>query len=227
MGADGIATSASGPNPTMQTASSAKIQIVGEQVIIAGTGAVGLSQRFHEIVKTCWTEKAFQSPCLQCAANIAGLTSRNFAASNTPFQQNYGFGFAALMAAPFAKEIELIEFAQSDLQPEKKAHPLHFVSIGSGQQVADPFLAFVNRMLWKSQLPTLADGKLGVLWALRHAIRHAPSGVGGDILMASLVTSGGQSRAKMISTDELAEFEQHLAVLGSELIKQLDFAPFG
>jgi hypothetical protein len=38
-----------------------------------------------------------------------------------------------------------------DFQPEIKRGKLFFVSMGSGQPLADPFLAFVKRVLWKDQ----------------------------------------------------------------------------
>jgi hypothetical protein len=208
-----VATSGNGQLHTMQTASSSKIQIIGERVIIAGTGEVGLSQRFHQIVKDAWDGNEFSKGCLACTTGLAGKTVANFQQSGVPLRQQIGYGFAALMAAPFAKEIGLVEFGIGNFQPEVKAHPLHFVSAGSGQMLADPFLAFVDRIVWRQQLPTLADGKLGVLWALRHAIRLAPGGVGDPIQMATLTEVKGQAEAKMVGPDEQAEFEQHVAAL--------------
>jgi hypothetical protein len=36
--------------------------------------------------------------------------------------------------------------------------------------LADPFLAFINRVLWKGVLPTIEMGRLGVYWTLDHTI---------------------------------------------------------
>ena len=210
IGADGIATSAAGERPTMQIASSVKIQIIDGKVIIACTGEVGLSQRFQQIVKESWDAKEFTKPCLQCAPTIAGKTVLNFQQSH---QKQSGFGFGALMAAPFAKQMELVEFAGNNFQPEIKAHPLHYVSAGSGQMLADPFLAFVDRIVWKQTLPSLANGQLGVLWVLRHTILHAPGGVGGPIQMATLKEVAGQAQARMVEPEEQAQFEQHVEAL--------------
>lgn len=46
IGADSIATSALGLHPLIQIRSDDKVIIVGDKVIIATTGSVGLSQRF-------------------------------------------------------------------------------------------------------------------------------------------------------------------------------------
>jgi hypothetical protein len=213
VGADGIATSSNGIQATMQIASSSKIQIVGGKVIIAGTGEVGLGQRFHQIVASGWSNKHFQKSCMECSTIIAGETIKNFHSSGTPLRQGSGYGFSAVMAAPFNRSNELVEFGIGNFQPEHKQTPLHFVSVGSGQMLADPFIAFINRVVWKEQLPSLANGKLGVLWALRHAIRLAPGGVGDPIQMAVLKNAGGQPEAKFVTPEEQQEFEQHISVL--------------
>ena len=213
VGADGVATSSNGFDPTMQTASSSKIQIIAGKVIIAGTGEVGLAQRFQQVVEGAWSSKHFQKNCLDCATVVAGETVKNFQSSMVPLQRGSGYGFAALMAGPFNRVNDLVEFGITNFQPERKVHPLHFVSAGSGQMLADPFLAFVNRIIWRDQMPSLVHGKLGVLWALRHAIQLAPGGVGDPIQMATLTDSGGQPEAKMVDQEELQQFEQHVAAL--------------
>ena len=54
VGADSIATSSAGMHPLIQVRSDDKIKIIGGRVIIAGTGAVGLGQRFHAVVQKAW-----------------------------------------------------------------------------------------------------------------------------------------------------------------------------
>jgi 20S proteasome alpha/beta subunit len=217
VGADGMATSSNGFQPTMQTASSSKIQIIGDRVIIAGTGEVGLGQRFHQIVNNGWNSKYFQKACMDCATMIAGDSVKNFQSSGTPMRQGSGYGFAAIMAGPFNKKNDLVEFGITNFQPERKNQPLHFVSVGSGQVLADPFLAFINRVIWCEKLPSLADGKLGVLWALRHAIKLAPGGVGDPIQMATLTEVAGQAQAKFVEPEEQQQFEQHVVALEEKI----------
>ena len=50
--------------------------------------------------------------------------------------------------------------------------------MGSGQVLADPFLAFVSRVLWQGKQPDVKTATFGVYWALDHAIKFAPGGIG-------------------------------------------------
>lgn len=63
-----------------------------------------------------------------------------------------------------------------------------FVSIGSGDFQADPFLAFVKRVVWNEKQPeSIDDGVLGVLWTLQHVIEvNGGLGVGGSPVIATL-----------------------------------------
>jgi len=47
--------------------------------------------------------------------------------------------------------------------PEEVAE-IPFVAFGSGQPIADPFLGFLNRVLWTGRKPTVAEGRLAAIW---------------------------------------------------------------
>ena len=83
--------------------------------------------------------------------------------------------------------------------------------MGSGQTLADPFLAFVARVMWGGKMPTVADAKFGVFWALKHAISLAPGGVGGPIVIATLQHSNGNWVAA--ETNENQEMEEYITAL--------------
>jgi hypothetical protein len=106
------------------------------------------------------------------------------------------------------KEIPyLVEYGTKDFQHEEKDGRLFFVSMGSGQMLADPFLAFVNRVLWKGALPTIEMGPLGVYWTLDHTIKCAAGGIGGKIRIATLGKRDKQWIAsEMLETGESAQF---------------------
>ena len=78
--------------------------------------------------------------------------------------------------------------------------------MGSGQVLADPFFAFVTRVLWGNQMPDVERGKFGVYWVLDHTIKLAPGGVGGPIKLAVLRQINGQWKAEEIDTQEAAEY---------------------
>ena len=61
IGSDSSATFGDGVGRgVIEQLTSRKIQIVGESVIVAGTGAVGHMQRFSAVIQTLWNQKAFQ-----------------------------------------------------------------------------------------------------------------------------------------------------------------------
>jgi hypothetical protein len=215
IGADSTATSSAGPQRLIQILSDDKINIIGDKVIVACTGAVGLSQRFRDVVKAAWDppKKLFQKSCAECAREISRATLQDFehtAVPRLPPPQG-GLQFGALMAAPMDGAAQLIEFGTLDFQPEIKKDRLHFVSMGSGQLLADPFLAFISRVLWEGKPPDVQIGAFGVYWVLSHTIQYAPGGVGKPIKIAVLKKQKGEWVARSVEGDELQEPEQHVA----------------
>jgi hypothetical protein len=115
------------------------------------------------------------------------------------------------MAARLGGGAELIEFGTLDFQPEIKKDQLHFVAMGSGQVLADPFLAFVSRVLWGGKPPDVLMGAFGLYWVLSHTIQYAPGGVGRPIKIAVLKKEKGEWQARSVEGDDLQEPEQHVA----------------
>jgi len=210
IGADSIATSAAGMHPLIQIRSDDKIVTVGDQVIIATTGAVGLSQRFHAVVAQTVAEGILNVPCIPGIKTIANRALQDFGSTFVPRNSQGSLGFGAMLAAPICEEPELIEFDVVNMQPERKTGRLHFVSMGSGQILADPFLAFVSRVLWHGAVPDVKIATLGVYWTLAHAIKYAPGGIGEPIRIATLRRVDGAWRATLVEEDELQEAAQHI-----------------
>jgi hypothetical protein len=213
IGADSAATSSMGPHRLIQVLSDDKINIIGDRVIIASTGAVGLSQRFHGIVKSHWDKKTFQKPMAECLREITRATLQDFELTGVPRSppQQGGIGFGSLMAAVIDGRAQLVEFGATDFQPEIKSDNMHFVAMGSGQLLAEPFLAFVSRVLWGGKPPSVQLGAFGLYWVLSHTIQYAPGGVGKPIKIASLQKVNREWVARSVEGDELQEPEQHVA----------------
>ena len=85
---------------------------------------------------------------------------------------------------------------------------LPFVSIGSGQMIADPFLAFLRRIFWKDRSPSVSEGIFAVNWTLEHAIDTAPGGIARPITLGELKMEGTQPKARLLSKDELQEHSE-------------------
>lgn len=216
IGTDSAATSTAGQIPVLRTDVD-KIFLVGDRTIIAGTGAIGLTQRFHQIVEAAWTSKLFQKDTLTCVRQLVKDAREDFQRTQVPFHQQGGLQFGVVLGAVFSGAPDLIEFGTYDFQPEIKRGKLFFVSMGSGQPLADPFLAFVKRVLWRDQTPTVDAAKIGVYWALNHTIDCAPEYVGRPIALAILKRTGGTWQASLMGEAELAEQAQYITQMEEHL----------
>ena len=187
IGADSIATSSTGAQNVMQIESNDKLRIFGGKVVVGATGAVGYTQRMHYHLDRAITAGGFlaspkhERPQLLCKRFLSDLQ-----ASLAPSHPQVGIRFGALLATEISEEPCLIEYAADTFQPEYKEQKMFYASIGSGQPLADPFLAFVSRVLWKSTPPDVRLGRFGLFWALMHTIKLAPGMVGFPIRMAVL-----------------------------------------
>jgi hypothetical protein len=192
-----------------------KISIFGD-VIFAATGAVGLAQRAGLQVQAAQTARVFKNLKLNDAKrNLTKRVLDDFSGSFVQMQPPQGLSFGGLLGAVIEGVPRLIEYATTDFQPEEKHGKLFFASMGSGQILADPFLAFVCRVLWKNTMPTVDAGKLGVYWVLNHTIDRAFGMVKAPIHLATLRKIGSEWQAEeLLDTGEAAQFveaiEKHI-----------------
>jgi 20S proteasome alpha/beta subunit len=207
IGADSAATSAAGPVHLLKMASD-KIEIVGGRVIVAGTGQIGLGQRFAKIVSDAHEAKVFQGNRVDVAKKLSAGGVADLGATGASRGQ-----YGALVAAPIEDDGCLIEFAINDFQPEIKTQKLNFVAMGSGQMLAEPFVSFVARTFWQSKMPDVQSAIFGVHWALAHTIRCAPGGVGDPIVIATLTKQKKGWCAELLPDEVLGEQAQHMAAI--------------
>jgi hypothetical protein len=213
IGADSAATSAAGQIHLLKMASD-KIEIVGGRIIVAGTGQIGLGQRFGKIVADAHDAKLFQNRQIDVARQLAAAAVKDTAATGAPRGQ-----YGALVAAPIEDDGCLIEFAVPDFQPELKTKKLNFVAMGSGQMLAEPFVSFVARTFWQSKMPDVQSAIFGVHWALAHTILCAPGGVGNPIVIATLTKQKKGWCAELLPDELLGEQAQHMAAIEDGIAK--------
>ncbi len=231
IGSDSAATLAMGAIPLLHLRSDNKIHIFQGNIVIAATGAVGLYQRLMHHIEDAIKGGVFKnlSPH-DCVTNISRRVLTDFANSHVSNHPHEGLRFGALLAVAIKDEPCLVEYATTDFQPELKKDELFFVSMGSGQVLADPFLAFVSRVLWEGKMPSVEDGKYGVYWVLSHTIRLAPGGIGGPIKLAVLRKVGKEWVAEELEDPpELAEYiselETHIWNFGRAPIEEAEPEP--
>lgn len=203
IGSDSAATFVAGQVRTIEQ-ETRKIEIIGEHVIVAGTGQVGLGQRFVAIIKKFWDDKVFEqitSP-IEMGKQLSRAGIEDFAFTRASMGQ-----YGALVAFPLQDAHYLVEFAPQDFQPELKTKKLWYVSMGGGQSIADPFLGLMREVFWKTGPTSLQDSTFMTVWAIQHAIEVNPGGVNKPIEIAVLGPEKGPLEARMLEEHEI---EQHL-----------------
>jgi hypothetical protein len=200
-----------GPQLLFKKQADDKIEIVGNSVIVACTGSVGLGQRVNAIVKGCWDEKIFQKSAVDCSKEISRRVGMDFQNTGLPRHPQTGLNFGVLLAAPLESQAQLVEFDTINFQPEIKKEKSCYVAIGSGQILAEPFLAFISRVLWKDAVPDVKLGMFGVYWALSHTIQYAPFGIGAPAHLAVLRREAKQWSVQRFDEPDLQETREHIA----------------
>jgi 20S proteasome alpha/beta subunit len=225
VGADGAATLGALGTSTVRQPTK-KLDILMNSVIVGVSGPVGLGQRIRGEIEALYQDKKLSnkkpfeamtimretlwkhvSVELQAAASASqaiGPVATRSALCST------------LVALAVAKSPCLFQFDQQ-CAPEEATSDLPFVAIGSGQQIADPFLALLRRVFWKDVAPSIADGIFATFWILDHAIRTHPGGVAEPKQIAVLHRENGTWFAKELSPEELKEHEEAVAAAEASL----------
>jgi hypothetical protein len=132
------------------------------------------------------------------------LRVANFA--QMPAQSN------TLIAIPSGNGPTLINYGQT-FSGEVATEGVPFSAIGSGQTNADPFLAFLSRVLWDGAFPDLPTGRLAAIWTLEHCIEVDTGGVGGDIQVAQIKREDGCWSAEDLGDAIIEEHKEKLKIL--------------
>lgn len=205
IGADSAATSALSNGMRTVEQPVMKIDIIDGKIIIAGTGQVGMGQRFSALTHGLWANRKLMGKDeFGFAKELARSAIADFAETNAKTGQ-----YGALVAFPCKSRSpnghHLVEFAVTDFQPEFKNSNLWYVSMGGGQMVVDPFLCFIRDIFWQSGPPTLQDGIFAATWLLDYAVAVNSGGVNAPVRIAVLEKTAGDWRARLVSDEELLE----------------------
>ena len=195
----------SSQQPTISQPLLQKIEIVDDRVILAGTGAVGLAQRFVDITEKAWETGYFKNnSAIDVGRNLSQSTISDFRNTGVPAGQ-----FGAIVAASIRGEATLIEFTLDLFQPEIKTSDNWYVSMGSGQQVADPLLGFIRTAFWGDRPPSCQDGVFAMAFVLKLGCAMAPFGVSGPIAVLNRERKG-KLAARRLSKEELFDHESYV-----------------
>lgn len=209
IGSDEAYTLVGTTTATIEQEAKNKIEIIGDTVILAGSGQVGLNQRFSEIIKRAYEKKLFAGSeegksHLSIAKELSKQAIEDFSYTNA---EKGSFG--ALLVFAFKNRPYLCEFSIRDFQPEFKTfEQIWFCSIGCTQTITDSFLAFMRDIFWPKGPPTLEEAILVVVWTIQHAIDINPGGVKGIPQVALLEAVQGRFRARKL--EEIDEYLQRI-----------------
>jgi 20S proteasome alpha/beta subunit len=206
-----------------------KVHKVNDNVLFAGTGAVGISQLIAEKLRSLWVKDLLhvKNPA-QAMQSVGSQISQLV----TPYLQSAvslrQLGHSAdasicktLVALPVGNTPHLFIFEPNGA-PEHVTIQLPFVACGSGQSIADPFLAFLKRLIWDKTSPTVAEGKLVAVWTIDHVRRTNTGGVGGGIQLGILEeTKGKIPVVEMLSEIDILEHEQKVGSIEKAMVAEV------
>ncbi len=215
VGADSIATYGTPTGiPTIEQEMDSKITVEASNVIVATSGAVGLSQQILAELHGNWN-KIKKRPAHRARNDITkhlwshigpAMQRANLAQHLLGPAASQSAICASIIVLPLEGKPRLLQFVpQADSEECTKELPM--VALGSGQPEADPFLAFIKRIFWNNSAPkTIPEGIFGVLWTLQHVSRvKAGGGVGGKASIAVLEKQDSGWAADKLDEDRLAE----------------------
>jgi hypothetical protein len=227
VGADGAATLGELGNRTIQQPVR-KLQILSHKVIIGVSGKVGLGQRIIERVGDLYADGKLSGKKpgaamgilrseiwpdifgeIQAAQIAQPLVGPQIAQASAISQ--------TIVALPLNKQLSLIYFDQQGSPEEATQLMCPFVCVGSGQQTADPFLAFIRKIFWQAELPSLEMGIFSTFWTLQHSIETNPGGVADPKQIIVLEKTGGDFKARELSLEEIAEHYEAVTAAESAL----------
>lgn len=183
-----------------------KLDLIGDEVILAGAGSTGLRQRFRDIVEDAWRQGLFRKArAIELGKYFALNAIRDFSSTEAPKG-----AFGAMLAFAGREEPFICTFDPEHFQPEFIEQRLWYDSMGSAKAITDPFLALMRKAFWTGGPPLVHDAVFAVTWALEHAVEVNPGGVNGPIRIAVLKGKAHALRARILPEYELVEHKQNV-----------------
>lgn len=230
LGADSMTTYATTMGQETIKQQTEKLYVIGEDVVLGVSGPVSMGQNYNSELASkvkgtgnrtrykdiAQAKKDFGKALWEHAGPAwerAGVSVKTIGAQMAYREVAHD----TLTAFPVQDGPCLLGFTQQCEATEYDAG-LPIVSIGSGQPVADPFLAFIRRIFWPNSLPTLSEGTLAAVWALTHTIQSQPAHVGEPIQVVTVSKNGnGQWKAQEVPDGDLGEHRVNIKELENDM----------
>jgi 20S proteasome alpha/beta subunit len=225
MASDSAATFGTGGAPTIGQQNVTKIVPMSNAMLYSGTGSVGMSQVISDIIKKVHAGSGVGSG--KTSAEVMRIIGTEITKAVGPFIQTarmVGDGSTSYCKSMLAMVVGskpcLFTF-DGNGAPEEATEDLPFVAMGSGQAIADPFLAYLKRLFWLDSAPTLAEGRLVATWVLEHATRTNAGGIGGPTQLADLTCVKHKPRIEVYDADRIQEHLQNVHSAEDALVRAI------
>jgi 20S proteasome alpha/beta subunit len=209
---DSAATYAQDAVPTIGQQVVTKIRSLSGSIIYSSTGAIGTSQLISARLLEAWTDKKLDiktaGRAMESISKLIFDCTGHLLSAGPQVAQLAGQNAAAgpilcksLIAMVVQHRPSLFTFEYSSA-PEEVTEELPFTALGSGQNIADPFLAFLKRVLWSDHPPSLGEARFAAAWTIHHVEKVVPGFVGGPIQMACLTSEKSGPKIEFIDPAE-------------------------
>jgi 20S proteasome alpha/beta subunit len=219
LGADGATTFTNVVGQPTVTVPAKKLQVLSGSVIVGVSGDVGLAQMFAKAIGDAWQRREFSGKSPNETGQLLRQAIWKQLAPEVIIakQAAEAFGQGSIqrvvtcsaVALPVSDTHCLFQFDHQGI-PTEATPGLPFFALGSGQMIADTFLAFLRKVFWPQRPPELAEGLLAAVWTLRRAIETTPGGVGDPIQITTLCREGKSWVARERREEEWQEHLQDI-----------------
>lgn len=230
LAADSSATFAATGRATIGQQEMRKVSRVNDHILFAGTGAVGIGQLISDKVLSLWNDKKLggeKTPDAimdEIGKQVGTLVGPYLQTGQIQHQLTGDAGSSlckSVIALPVKQKAYLFNFDFNGA-PERSSIDLPFIALGSGQPIADPFLAFLARIIWGSSQPDVKQGRLAAIWTINHVCRTNPGGVGGSIRLSTLMNQpNAQPQVEEASDNDIQEHLQKIASAENAIVQNL------
>ncbi len=221
--------------PTIGQQEITKLHRLTDSVLFSSTGAVGMAQLVANEIRNSWRNNEFRNHQQPEQAmhfigtKIAQLVGPYLQTANLsrPLVGDCSMSLCKSLVAMPVNHMPCLFNFDFNGAPELATNELPFIALGSGQPIADPFLALLKRLLWAATSPNLAEGRLAAVWTIDHVRLTNPGGVGGKIQLATLAAEGRaraadrQPTVTLLSEEDIQEHLEQIRAAEDALTREL------
>lgn len=199
---------------------SEKFTVIEDSVVVGTVGHPGLSIRCRREVERLYLTGVFEGERdvnvviqrLQEALRSQVVPELKASAIAEPVlgDESVRCSFSeTLMVFPIGGHYHLFHFDRVSACTEATGE-FPFLAAGPSRALAESFLSFLQRVVWRERQPTLDEALAGVMWTFRHAVCALPGQVSGPfevLAMTALRTNW------LLQTEEVAHRLQEAEAL--------------